>query len=219
MNMDEYDLRMAFVTSAEFWLGSETGSARHKQIIDIYNGINPLPRGYKVKYTDPWCATFVSSVAWNCGMSTIFPFECSCYYMLQHLIKTNQWVEDDNYIPSIGDLIFYDWSDSEDFEVTDNINVPQHVGIVATVHEHTFSIIEGNYSNSVKKRAIKQNGKYIRGFGHLDFASIALDDELIWCTNVGIFQGDENGNMNWKNNITREEVARVISRLYNLLVL
>mgnify|MGYP006924823785 CR=1 FL=1 len=28
-----------------------------KKIIDSYNKLDPLPRGYKVKYTDSWCMT------------------------------------------------------------------------------------------------------------------------------------------------------------------
>ena len=39
------------------------------------------------------------------------------------------------------------------------------MGIVEKVEGNTITVIEGNYSNSVKRRTIAVNGKYIRGYG------------------------------------------------------
>ena len=43
---------------------------------------------------------------------------------------------------------------------------PEHVGIVDYVNqsEGYFTVVEGNYSNAVKKRTMSINGKFIRGF-------------------------------------------------------
>ena len=54
---------MTFLKNAKKYLGAIEGSNKHKEIIDGYNKIKPLPQGYKVKYTDQWCATFVSYIA------------------------------------------------------------------------------------------------------------------------------------------------------------
>jgi surface antigen len=72
------------------------------------------------------------------------------------------WVENDAYIPKGGDIIFYDWQDSGS---GDNRGGSDHVGIVERVVGDTITIIEGNYSNSVKRRNIRVNGTYIRGYG------------------------------------------------------
>lgn len=213
----EIDLRKAYASSAKMWLGANTGSVMHQQIIDTYNSIDPLPRGYKVKYTDAWCATFVSAVAKNNCLDKIFPFECSCYYMMQKLIKTNQWIEDDTFIPSIGDLIFYDWKDSSNYQTTDNIGVPGHVGIITDTSSKGVFVIEGNKSSTVGTRTVAYNGRYIRGFGHLDFASLVSDVELDWAKNVGLFHGDENGNFHWDDPISRSEIARVMYRWNNYM--
>lgn len=55
--------RAMVIQQAEKWLGYNEGDGTFKVIIDIYNADTPLARGYKVKYTDEWCATFVSACA------------------------------------------------------------------------------------------------------------------------------------------------------------
>ena len=47
------------IEQAKSWLGKNEADGSHKAIIDIYNAHKPLAQGYKVKYTDSWCATFV----------------------------------------------------------------------------------------------------------------------------------------------------------------
>ena len=39
------------------YLGCNKKMDHLKKIIDSYNKLDPLPRGYKVKYTDSWCMT------------------------------------------------------------------------------------------------------------------------------------------------------------------
>ena len=45
------------------WLGTKEGSREHREILAVYNAIRPLPRGYAVRETDPWCATFARAAA------------------------------------------------------------------------------------------------------------------------------------------------------------
>ena len=57
------------VAQARAWIGLNEADGSHKEIIDLYNSHKPLARGYKVKYTDAWCATTVSAMAIKCGMA------------------------------------------------------------------------------------------------------------------------------------------------------
>jgi hypothetical protein len=154
--------RNDIVKQAQAWLGRKESNGTHKYIIDIYNAHKPLARGYKVKYTDEWCATFVSAVFIACKATDIFTTECSCTKIIENLKALGAWVESDSYTPKAGDLILYDWEDSGKGE---NTNRPNHIGIVEKVSGKTITVIEGNYKQSVKRRTIKVNGKYIRGFG------------------------------------------------------
>ncbi len=154
--------REVIVAQAQSWLGKKESDGSHRAIIDIYNAHKPLARSYKVTYTDAWCATFVSACAIKTGMTDIIPTECSCYYMIEGFKKLGRWQENDAYVPKPGDVIFYDWQDSG---VGDNRGVADHVGIVEKVSGTTITVIEGNYSNSVKRRTLSVNGRYIRGYG------------------------------------------------------
>lgn len=114
-----------------------------------------------MKYTDAWCATFVSAVAIKCGLTDILPTECSCGEMIALFKKLDEWVENDAYVPKPGDVIFYDWQDSGS---GDNTGWPDHVGIVESVSGSTITAIEGNKSDAVSRRTLQVNGKYIRGY-------------------------------------------------------
>lgn len=149
------------IAQAQAWLGKNEKDGSHKEIIDVYNSHKPRARGYKVTYTDPWCATFVSAVAIQLGYTDIMPTECSCNKMIELYKKLGVWVENENRTPNIGDILFYDW---EDNGKGDNTGRADHVGIVEKVDGNTITIIEGNYKNSVKRRTLKVNGKYIRGY-------------------------------------------------------
>lgn len=154
--------REDIVKQAESWIGRKESDGSHKFIIDTYNEHKPLARGYKVKYTDAWCATFVSAVAIAQGATAIIPTECGCGQMIELFKSLGCWVETDSYVPSPGDVIFYDWDDNGSGE---NKGYPEHVGIVQKVSGSALYVIEGNYGDSVKVRRLAVNGKYIRGYG------------------------------------------------------
>ena len=162
------------VEQARAWLGCNEADGTFKPIIDTYNNHKPLARGYKVKYTDEWCATFVSAVAVKLGYTDIIPTECSCSKMIELLKKLDSFVESDARKPNSGDLIFYDWQDASG--KADNRGSADHIGIVEKVEGNTITVIEGNYSQSVKRRTIPVDGKYIRGYGVPKYdAEVAAD--------------------------------------------
>ena len=149
------------VAQAEAWIGCKESNGSHKKIIDVYNSHKPLARGYKLKYTDAWCAGFVSAVAIKVGYTDIIPTEVGCGAMIELCKEMGIWHENENYTPKAGDIIFYDWDDSGK---GDNKGGSDHVGIVQKVVSKTIYVIEGNYGDAVKVRKIAVNGKYIRGY-------------------------------------------------------
>lgn len=153
--------RNAVVALAQSWIGKNEADGSHKSIIDIYNTYLPHPRGYKLQYSDAWCAGTVSALAIKLGYTDIIPVECSCYYMIEKAKTMGIWVENDAYTPKPADFILYDWDDSGSGDNTGN---PDHIGTVESVSGSTITVIEGNYSNAVKRRTMQVNGKYIRGY-------------------------------------------------------
>jgi len=160
--VSEQELRQSVVGIAQGWLGRKESDGSHREIIDLYNSHKPLARGYAVKYTDAWCATFVSAMAIKCGLTDIIPTECGCGQMIQLFQKLGAWQENDAHTQQPGDVIFYDWDDSG---VGDNTGWPDHVGIVESVSGSTMKVIEGNMSDAMGSRTMQVNGRYIRGYG------------------------------------------------------
>ena len=193
--------RTAIVDLAKSWIGRKESNGSHRMIIDIYNAHRPLARGYKVTYTDAWCATFISTLAIKLGYTDIIPLECGCPEMVEKAKKMGIWVESDAYTPKPGDIIMYDWQDSGS---GDNRGTPDHVGIVASVSGTTFVVIEGNKNDAVGTRMMAMNGKNIRGYicpkydpeaeNKLVAACRKMDAEMIKSQQAGAKWGYYNSN-------------------------
>lgn len=140
-------------------INSLKGEEGHKKVLEVYNSIKPLPRGYKLQAKDPWCAGTVSAVFAMNGYTEIA--ECSCVMMISKAKKLGIWVENDAFVPQIGDIIMYDWQDNG---VGDNAGTADHVGIVIAVKGCDITVREGNKNKTIGNRIMKVNGKYIRGF-------------------------------------------------------
>lgn len=67
----------------------------------------------------------------------------------------NRWAGRD-YIPSPGDIIFFDWEPNGE---------PNHVGIVEAVEDGIVYTIEGNSSNGCREREYAVGSKVIYGYG------------------------------------------------------
>lgn len=168
--------RKAVVNLITSWVGKNEKDGSHKEIIDIYNSHTPLPRNYKMRYTNSWCAATVSALAIKLGYTNIIPVECSCGNMIELAKKMKIWVENDAYVPEIGDFILYDWDDKS---TGDNTGWPDHIGTVTYVNTQSgyIEVTEGNYNDAVKKRTISINGKYIRGFITPEYDAKELPDD------------------------------------------
>ena len=172
--MTEAQVRQRVVEAAKAWLGCNEADGSHKKIIDLYNSHKPLARGYKLQYSDAWCAGFVSAVAIKLGLTDIMPTEVGVGNMIDLYRRLGRWKEQDSYVPSPGDVIMYAWGDSG---AGDCQSGASHVGIVVSCDGKTITVIEGNYHNAVGYREIAVNGRYIRGFGLPDYASKATETD------------------------------------------
>lgn len=219
--MTEEQIRSYIVKYISSFIGIKEGSKAHHKIIDKYNSHKPLARGYKLKYTDPWCAGFVSYVAISLGITSIIPTEVGCGPMIELLKKKDSWQEKDSYIPKPGDIIFFNWKDTGK---GDNTNAPDHVGYVKSCDGGIITTIEGNYKDSVTIRKLEVNGKYIRGFGVPKFESlvwgfcdVARDawyaDGVLWAEDKNIVEGISDRLFSPNTDCTR---AQIITMLYRL---
>lgn len=143
------------------WIGKNESDGSFKSIIDLYNTQKPLPRGYKVKYSDEWCAPCITALFQGLNSTNIMFPECSCQKMIEGSKKMGIWFEDESITPKVGDLILYDWQDNG---VGDDTGWADHIGMVEKVSNGVITVIEGNNNSSVKRRTIKVNAKYIRGY-------------------------------------------------------
>lgn len=156
--------RQAVVDLIQSWLGKNEADGSFKSIIDIYNSYDgAFPRGTKMKYDWSWCACTWSAIAIKLGYTNIMPIEISCGELIKAAQKMGCWKENDGYVGQPGDGILYDWDDKGS---GDNTGWPDHIGVITETHEDAgyFVVTEGNYDNSVKKRTVSINGKFIRGF-------------------------------------------------------
>lgn len=165
---DKEEAKMGFyrndvVNLVNSWEGRNEADGTHKYIIDIYNSHLPHPRNTKMQYNWAWCACTWSALAVKLGYTDIMPIEISCYYIIEEAKKMGCWQENDAHIPGIGDGVLYDWDDNG---FGDNTGNPDHIGTVIYVNKESgyMVVMEGNYSNAVKKRTIMINGRFIRGF-------------------------------------------------------
>lgn len=150
------------VKQAQAWLGLKESDGSFEEILKIYNSQSKLPRGYRMKTSDEWCAATVSAISVKLGFTDIIPTECSCQKMIEKFKAIGCWQEDESVTPKTGWIIFYDWGDTGK---GDNKGWSDHVGVVEEVSGGIIKVIEGNYNQKVGRRFIKVNDKYIRGFG------------------------------------------------------
>lgn len=167
------------------WIGKKESDGSFKSIIDLYNTQKPLPRGYKVKYTDEWCAPCMTAAFHALKATNIMFPECSCQKMIEGSKKMGIWFEDESITPKAGDLILYDWQDNG---VGDDTGWADHIGMVEKVSNGVITVIEGNNNASVKRRTIKVNAKYIRGYIRPKYAA-ATNTKYKLTGNVNIRKG------------------------------
>lgn len=192
------------------YVGAKQGDELHKTILANYNSIKPLPRGYKVKNTDSWCATFVSAMMYGLDLKNP-PYECSCTEMTKLARKNGQIVTE----PQVDDIVMYDWK---------NDNTIDHVGIIYAVEGNTLYVVEGNKGHAVAKRIIDRNDKTIECFIRVEpmvkeeAFEKNLDDVVRQVIN-GVYGNGENRKVRLEaEGYTPEEVKKIqqkVNEYYN----
>lgn len=166
-NMPKTKSRQAVVDLILSWEGRKESNGSHKYIIDIYNslGASNLPRKILMEYNWSWCACTWSALAIKLGFTDIMPIEISCGKLIEAAKKMGCWQESDKYVGKPADAVLYDWDDKTG-SIKDNTGWPDHIGTIIETNKDAgyFVVMEGNYDDSVKKRTLSINGKYIRGF-------------------------------------------------------
>lgn len=163
MNEKYNPTREQYIKIASKYLGMKEGSQAFKNFIDIYNTIQ---KTYKMTYTAPWCACFVSFINIDSGgfrHSRSFPNAISCDDMFSKFIVKGRYVDalkNPVFIPQQGDTVFYN--------LDNNKATAEHVGIVYDVTIGTnpiITVIEGNKSDKVATRTLKKDNAKIKGYG------------------------------------------------------
>ena len=161
------------IKQAQAWVGKKESNNSHREIIDIYNVAAKRLGRYIMSYYDPWCVAFIGALAQKCNATDIIPVTADCTSMITYLKGLGVWEESDAHVPSPGELILFDWQDSGS---GDNVNGPDHIGIVEKCTNGTITTIEGNKSDAVGRRTLKVNGLYIRGFGKIKYSNSTTDN-------------------------------------------
>lgn len=224
VGMSEAAIRERVVAEARKLVGIKEGSAEHKRIVDVYNSLPKLPRGYTLQYNDAWCAATMSYIGIVLGIAHVILPEVGCAPMIELYRKAGRWEERDDYVPRPGDLVMYDW-DAKSGECT---GAPDHVGMVEKVEGKTITVIEGNYDNQVKRREICVEYIKVRGYCLPDYASLVqwfsdvpkdawYADAVGKAAELGLMEGIGGGLFEPERPITRAEAAQVAVRLAQLL--
>lgn len=146
--------REKLVAKAVSQIGSKEPTGDDKYI-KWYN----KKKGTNFSLSVAWCAIFVSWVADQVKASAYIPANCNCVLFANYFRKKGEfYCRRQRPNPEPGDIIFYDWD-------IDAGNGEDHVGIVEKCAGGKVTVIEGNYSDSVKRRTIAANDVRIVGYG------------------------------------------------------
>lgn len=169
----------SIIETARSYLGTTEGSAKHKEIIDLYNKAR-YSDAYQMTMNDPWCCAFVVAVFEKCGMADIIPGYAACDQMISIFTKWGRYYSRSVRSVRPGDIIFYNWNGDLSAD---------HVGIVVQNRFGELSVIEGNKSDTVAYRSIGSMDSCVLGYGvpnyeatsesRIDSTSYDLDKEYI----------------------------------------
>lgn len=113
-----------------------------------------------------WCSIFVTYAGVIAGLTkNEMPLTASCDEGMNWFKNRKQWKDalayGGKYVPKKGDVVYY--------SSTRNRNDSTHVGWVESCDGTLMTVIEGNYSDKVKKRTIYTSDDYILGYGVVNF--------------------------------------------------
>jgi hypothetical protein len=208
------EIRNKVVATAKRHLGCKEGSAEHHAIIDLFNTVKP--DGWKMTYSAAWCAAFATEVLIEAlgaaDAKKVAPMSANCDNMIRHAKEMGCWVENDAYKPKKGEMVLYDWQDTG---YGDDKGGADHVGIVEKVSGNTITVIEGNYSDMVKRRTLQVNGRYIRGYVTPLYSKIATKKPKTKPQKTVLEIAKEVIDGKWSNGDERKKLLKAAGYDYN----
>src|SRR5690625_3068637 len=138
---------------ARSYIGMQQGDGRHRDLINKYNTIKPLPVSYPMKYTDDWCAAFVTVIGDITNTSKYIGRECGVQRFIA--IFKNKGIWRGLQKPVAGDIVVFDWQKN---------GWADHIGFVEAVKDNTITTIEGNTSRQVARRTYPWNDWRVAGY-------------------------------------------------------
>lgn len=152
------------LNNAKSYIGMKQGDKRHKDMVEKYNAVRPLPVGYSVKFTDDWCAVFVTAIADNCAVSQYVGRECGVQRFVSIFKNKGIWLG--LVKPEPGDIIVFDWQKN---------GWSDHIGFVEQVNGNKVTTIEGNTSRSVARRTYAYNDWRVSGYARPKYPGVVTD--------------------------------------------
>ena len=162
--VDETELRNGIAQAALSWVGTTEGSARHAEIVEIFNSISP---GAPITMASSWCAAFASVCAYQAGVDNLIYVNASCGNQISWFNGHGEFVYGNSYMPRVGDFVYYDWDPGTGAD---------HVGIVVSVGNNSYTVVEGNRDGHgnpdyVGTRYLEVGSSIVYGFGLPNYGS------------------------------------------------
>jgi len=201
-------MKNKLIEKAEMFLDAD--DQIKKSLINYYNSncidlVKPS-RKYKMRYSDEWCAAFVSVIAHMVGYSkNDFPFEVSVREQVLLAKNMGRYFEGVENI-SEGDLIIFDWFSNGTLD---------HVGLVKTAGYDYITTIEGNYQGTVKNRVVSRYSRVIRGYIRLGIVEVDNHREIVLKLAREVLRGVHGNGLDRSKSLGAyaEEVQRLVNKL------
>src|SRR5699024_1058078 len=196
-NKEVEQVKQKVLDIAKSYIGTQQSDARHKALIHQYNAVKPLPVGYPMKYTDDWCAAFVTVIGDLTHTSKYIGRECGVQRFIS--IFKNKGIWRGLQKPVAGDIVVFDWQKN---------GWADHIGFVEEVNGNRIITIEGNTSRCVARRSYPWNDWRIAGYARPKYPGVSKPAEKS-ITNIAheVIQGK------WGNG--DERISRLKKAGYN----
>lgn len=153
--------KVLVICTNEIGVGEPTGEDRY---IDWFN--KNVLKTWSFAMNVAWCSIFVTYAGVMAGLTkNEMPLTAGCDEGMNWFKNRKQWKDalayGGDYIPKKGDIVYY--------SSTRNRNDSTHVGWVESCDGTLMTVIEGNYSDMVKRRTIYLSNDYILGYGIVKF--------------------------------------------------
>ena len=194
-----YGTAEAAIAAIKQWVGATEGSAKHKDILNIYNSYTKAGVGTST----PWCAITVSAALIKAGCEEIAGVNAWAGYWINIRARGGRWYKkSDKVIPNPGWIVIYKWPTAGP-DVT-----ASHVGMVVEVEGNKVTVVEGNTSHSCAYREYTVGSGDYRDKSVIGYAAPAYRD-----TGEGYFKPGYAAS--GESSTTGISLTQTVSKLYS----